>query len=678
MSAQSGSSSVWVWCPASGDPLSPFQHPSDIPTDENTAKTRWVDNVRGPRLARISAATLLQTKGSSALIAENGATREVPRSMVLPWYEGLLLLEELEASQGQRDVLKAIWCDDDLRGLLDTERGKFRNGQLSGALYTERRLVTTAVTGSRFIDADNREFAYRRENIKSDDKASIAEGQDSGSFFRIREIIGYLPPWEAFCHEKCGFYQDFYQVRWEHPFSEVDYSRVENGCTTTGATWEPDECLPCHLDSWRVTAKRNWVKKRRDQEQKQAEEKMRVQSRGANKRGAEPSPTDGLKRQRSENDVAIKKEEMKEEDKEEKKVPVKMARLRRDGKPLEADVFRFPLGHDFATPTTQEFAGIRSGWPKNEGEYPPGYGVASPPGFCKEGCDCMDDQRPQRAWETTKAWLEDPTRDASAKAAIETFSQQTHFVRRRGQVSKMFYFETASGKTWDQSHARSAADLAGSVQRRILEVLRSVPLESLQSSKQAVRLPAAAFLNKDDDYEPLAFEGSLSDGEPLPSWATLGRASGSLIAQADQTLASELQLQIELRHVEGAIGSATCTLTPQRHSGPTSPWALASEHLVQRFNDYSTCQLDRTARATLQEHLSEVYDFNAKMPRAVTLGAWLAVMARFLRMLRSASMANVTLAAVHMQLRGVANVPRTPPQAKTFNPATVQPQTPPQ
>merc|ERR1712060_178572 len=108
-------------------------------------------------------------------------------------------------------------------------------------------------------------------------------------FFKIRDITGYLPPWEAFCNEKCGFYQDFYQVRWEYPFSEVDYSRVENGCmATVGATWEPDECLPAHLDPLRLAAKRAWIKTQREKEKQTADEKLRERQLAAKRQA--PSP----------------------------------------------------------------------------------------------------------------------------------------------------------------------------------------------------------------------------------------------------------------------------------------------------------------------------------------------------------------------------------------------------
>merc|ERR1719296_23036 len=307
--------------------------------------------------------------------------------MILPWYEGLLILEELEAVQGKSGHIQASWWDQELSSILGKERSKFQTGRLNGTLYAEKRLLNNAVTGAKFLDADEKEWQYRRENIRVDEQATIEAGEDKDGFFRIKEVQGYLPPWEAFHSEKCGFYQDFYQVKWEHPFSEVDYSSVENGCVGgIGATWEPDECLPAQLDSLRLAAKKGWIKRRREQEQKQPLDKL-GSSAG--------SPTATL--------PVVKKEKS-----EDAGPPAKMARVRQDGTPLERDLLRSKIGHDFAPQSFEQSLGqIRSGWPKQPQDYPKGFAVASPPGFCFHDCDCMDDQRPQRSWETRKAWLED-------------------------------------------------------------------------------------------------------------------------------------------------------------------------------------------------------------------------------------------------------------------------------
>merc|ERR1719480_198923 len=111
MEVHSGSSPVWVWCPAKTEAAEDFQHPSCIPTDEASVVACFTRDLRGPRIARISPATLLHTKGDIAFIAERGTTREVPKSMLVKWYEGLLLLEELEADRHSR---KGEWFGSEL------------------------------------------------------------------------------------------------------------------------------------------------------------------------------------------------------------------------------------------------------------------------------------------------------------------------------------------------------------------------------------------------------------------------------------------------------------------------------------------------------------------------------------------------------------------------------------
>jgi len=627
-------SQVWVWRSALDDKQVHFQHPSEIPaSDESLSKTRFVEQLRGPRLARISPATLLQTTPNMALIAESGATREVNKPLVMPWYEGLLLLEALEALQTQGDNKNTFWCDNELRSVLDQERSKFKGGQISSALYTEKRLLNVAITGPKFVDSEDREFAYRRENVRADDKNCMLEGENGGGFFRVRDIIGYLPPWEAFCHEKCGFWQDFYLVRWEYPFSEVDYSKVENGCTgVVGATWEPDECLPTHLDPLRLSAKRAWIKKRREMELKLAEQKMK---------GAGPKPA--VKRPSPEptQTVAVKKEEQPE---------VKRARLRRDGAPLERDCFHCKIGHDFATDEKMEqsFPGIRAGWPKLARDYPKGYGVADPPGFCWEGCDCMDDQRPQRTWETSKAWLEDPMRTAAANAAIEALSAQTRFVRRRGQVSKMCFFETPQTILPNQKTASAALDLAKAITKAVAGVLNKIPLHSLVDQGEApVRIPARLVLSDELDYEPLQFRLAALNGGELPTWLHINEDTGELQVAEVPAMVQPLALRVEFLHAEGNVGVATCGITPDRLEGLTAPWTELTIPIVQRFSDASLCPLETRIREGLQLHFAEVYDFKQQRVRERSVGEWVDIMTLLLRMLRTATCANVALATSH-------------------------------
>jgi len=615
-----GNNTVWVWAPL--EKSKDFRHPADIPTeDEAVAKACFIDGLRGPRSARISPVTMLQSKGNMAMIAEKGATREVPKFMILPWYEGLLILEEMEACEGKLGHLQASWWDDELRSILAKERAKSQSGRLNGTLYAEKRLLNNAVTGTRFVDTDEREWAYRRENIKIDDQITLTEGEDADGFFRIKDVIGYLPPWEAFHSEKCGFYQDFYQVKWQYPYSEVDYSSVENGCVGgAGATWEPDECLPAQLDALRLSAKKAWIKRRREQELRQQ------QSSSAG------SPTG----------TAVKRERPDSEG-----PPAKMARERGDGAPLERDLLRSKIGHDFSPEQiSQSLAQIRSGWPKKPEDYPKGFAVASPPGFCFDDCDCMDDQRPQRSWETRKGWLEDTSRSSAALNAIQVFSEQTHFVRRRGQVSKMCYFETAQQHKHDQTHARAALDLAQRIEKAVQSVLQQIPIASLAVEADPVRVPGRAFLAEDKDYLQLRYAATTAVGGELPPWLRIEPDDGRLVATKLPPAGDlPLNLKIELFQAEGATSHATCTIVGDRFPHPSGPWLVCTPPIGQLFTDGSRCPLERGVRAALHEHVAEVYDFNRRTARERSLGVWLGAMVRIMCLLRSAAGANLAWAA---------------------------------
>jgi len=308
------------------------------------------------------------------------------------------------------------------------------------------------------------------------------------------------------------------------------------------------------------------------------------------------------------------------------------------------------IGHDFATDEKMEqsFPGIRAGWPKLARDYPKGYGVADPPGFCWEGCDCMDDQRPQRPWETSKAWLEDPLRTAAANSAIEALSAQTRFVRRRGQVSKMCFFETPQTILPNQKTASAALDLAKAITKALAGVLNKIPLHTLADPSEApVRIPARLVLSDELDYEPLQFRiAALNNGE-LPPWLRINADTGELQVSEPQPLVQPLAMRVEFLHAEGNAGVATCGITPERLEGPTAPWTELTIPIVQRFSDTSLCPLEKGIREGLQLHFAEVYDFKQQRVRERSVGEWVDIMTLILRMLRTATCANVAFATSH-------------------------------
>lgn len=261
------SSYVWVWCDANNDaPSLPHRDPAEIPLKKAEAHRAFRKGLKGPRLVRLGRARQVDADKKGMYTVEedvDGAliTRQVHKSLVLPWYEGLLLLQELELQQkekGPRNVTNGsqLW-EEKLQPILAEERNQ--RASLNGALYVEKKLMSVAVTCPIFVDDKGKKFHHRRP-ISENSEDLLEEGPDRMRFFKVSKIDAYLPPWEAFVHPKCGLYQDFYRVRWAPPYSEIDYSGWENGCQgVLGATWEPDECLPSCFDALRLAAKKNYL-----------------------------------------------------------------------------------------------------------------------------------------------------------------------------------------------------------------------------------------------------------------------------------------------------------------------------------------------------------------------------------------------------------------------------------
>lgn len=245
----------------------------------------------------------------------------------------------------------------------------------------------------------------------------------------------------------------------------------------------------------------------------------------------------------------------------------------------------------------------------------------------------MDDQRPQKAWEMTKAWLEEASRTAAANASIDTLTSRTDFVRRRGQVTKMCYFETANSAQGDQAHSKACLSLAGELEQQIKLILKDIPVPSISNAAVPVRIPARAFLKNDLDYEPL----SVLLTEPA-AWATVNQDDGQLLAVSGGPPSRPAPLRLEMLHSEGRVAVADCVVTDPKTQRPMS---AATESIVRRFTDLQTKDINRNARFVLQEQLGKVFDFETKTPRDLPLGQWLEITSTILRMLRTTALANV-------------------------------------
>jgi len=612
------SAMAWLWVPVGNDKT----FPAETPKDEGTATKRWSQNMRGPGLAKIVQVNVMFNKPGAKpdhlVVTVNGNVQEVPKHLVIHEREGFLILQELVGKKGENSCLNADWVDADLRAYLEQQKtGK----PLQSAPYVSKFLMKKAVTG---VMAKG---AYRRDLFEKDED-DIPAGVEKDGFFCIKELAGYMPPWEAFCHSKCGFFQDFYKVRWADPYCDTDYRQVENGCTDeVGCTWEPDENLPTCLDSLRIKAKKVWLAKQVDSEEA--------------KRKMEQAGPEDAKRLRLPTSVKSERSD--------KKKAVETAQWRRDITPLDSDIFRFQLGHDFVPQNPDKFPSIRKGWPLHAKDYPVGYSVCTPPGFCWDGCDCMDDQRGQREWEVTKSWIP-KARGAAAQAAIDNFSRESNFVRARGQVSKTFYFETASALVAETPAQRAAADLALTIQGSLREVCSIIPAHALSPGSDPLHLPLRSIISiaKNGDYLPLSVHGKLENGGSLPSWIELDVATGLLSISPGHKMAADVKLVLELMFSEGTAKIFPCTILA---SGQAPPLSRILKTITSQLRDTIMQHLDGYIRSILEEQLEHAATFS--------LGKLVKVLVRCQNLLRASAVANLTVPGERRPLGKAC--PRTPP-----------------
>merc|ERR1712113_802571 len=130
-----------------------------------------------------------------------------------------------------------------------------------------------------------------------------------------------------------------------------------------------------------------------------------------------------------------------------------------------------------------------------------------------------DDCRPQKSWELRKAWIEEPSRSFAARTCIEDLAKQQHFVRKRGSISKLFYFEVWNPKSNAivprASHLRSAIELSDTLEKALKAALRTIPFNAICDDMSPIRIPGRLFLQPGSDYEPLRF---VTNPEALPPW----------------------------------------------------------------------------------------------------------------------------------------------------------------
>jgi len=496
----------WFWRGAESSTAA-LRDPSALPVDGRQHELRVRRNLWGPRWARLCPGRVLGVKGKWATVDDLESKRQekVPASMLLPQYEGLLVLDAVSKMEP-----KVPWLTDKLVTVLESERAKYKHF-LSAHLYYTNKLHNIAVTGPNFFGASGSAISHRRQ-LQA--RGAPGEGEASEGWFAVQGLADYLPPWEAFLHPKCGIYQEFYMVQWGAPHNKTDYAYVEHGCDTqAGATWEPDECLPEDLDSLRVGVKRRWAEQQKEREGREREV---------------------LERERREREAKAK--EGGEDGERPAKAPRLYNPMRLD---LLKDVASPEVGHGVHNLLrSTEDSEIKKGWPKSQEEYPPGFGPAEPPGCCGALCDCMEDWHlGRKSLDAGRPWVDTQIRSTACDAAVLTFTTtQKEHVARRGLVSGMHFLEAATDrhKREDITQVAFAAGFSKFLLGTLREAAQRIPLEALLTDAEGprpgclIRMLAAGFASEEIHPEaggpfiPLQYEAA------TPSFLHVNAGTGAV------------------------------------------------------------------------------------------------------------------------------------------------------
>jgi hypothetical protein len=471
----------------------------------------------------------------------------------------------------------------------------------------EQRLLKTAATGPCFQDHMGKTHTHRRA-LSQTDEAAPASATDGD--YGIDFLAEYMPPWEAFVHPKCGFYQDCYKVRWSSPHDKIDYSDNECGADILGATWEPDECLPDDVDALRLIAKRDWL----------AAERTKAAAALGEKTAAKAAAEKAL-----------------EETRQGDAPPSKKRRVSLDaivcGERF-TDACDPNLFHGWQA-TAQLSAGdltlIRSGWPKTEDEYPPGYTVVNPPGYCWEECDCMED------WHTgTKkheAVPDEPRREYFATRAVENFLALRSDVRQRGQVSNQHYMEA----TREEKQAGDGTfQFIQALYSVIADAAQMVPLAALYEADAVSRSIFSRYAYVYTVCGPQQLNGYIFGYAPAqftvkdgPAWLTVDPKSGdfyidqALMPQPDE---KRFQLNLELKGLDREMTNIGFTIFTDLEPSGFPRIAQLTQRVVRKLD-----QISQTAHPTLlavvRRLLSPIFDFDTKSALPRPIAEWANVMA---------------------------------------------------
>jgi len=610
---------VWIWrdVEVSGAVRDLSEMPQTSEAHEACTSLWW-----WCRRARLCPAKVVSAKGRHIIVApqekESKELIEVPATQLLPWYEGLLLLDAIARSSNKA---KVPWFKD-LVGTLERARTKHQ-GQISSAKYVEKKLLEVAITGPKFINSAGEAFAHRRQRMRKIPPSDL--GHTEG-YFKVEALAEYLPPWDALLHPKCGFYQDYYMVRWGPPYNEVDYTDFENGSDALcGATWEPDECLPDDLDTLRLSAKRSWLQEQMAREEKQLAEDNRPLYKQGNIELFDDIIQPHI----------------------------------RNGEAYKLDMQNASL--------------ISHGWPRALEDFPQGYAPAMPPGCCERTCDCMEDWHFGAEFTTLlgpKPWLEDEFRSNASKRALDGFQAELRMVRTRGQVTGKWHLEPNSEEyrrenAADEAVARGFSVLVLSVMR---EAAQAIPLSAFRSNNGCGILSALVTACAEDTgavYTPTTFK--LISG---PAWLRVDAVTGDMVLVGEELPATfaageGVSFIVHLGNFcsGGPLPSDQITFRVDPHAEENGGPAIAA--LTVSIAERAQSLRPQSLRDAVQERLRTVYDFDPAHRGCLdaTFGVWARSMAEAASAARTASLCHV------VQRTPALSLSPSPPSSGALSPS---------
>jgi len=623
--------SVFVW----RDPESAtgVKDPSELPANREDHAERSAAGLWGPRYARLCPGHFESRSGNEVTVSViDGKHTEsvvVPTSALIPWFEGLLLLDVMSKAGDKTPWFK------DLAPLLEQQRAKLKNGQLSAAVYVSKKIINVAVTGPSFISGDGKKYAHRRTRMY--EHMPQAPDEPVEGYYTVDALAEYLPPWEAFLHPKCGLYQDFYIVQWGPPFSKANYSVTEHGCDGfAGATWEPDECLPDDLDQLRIAAKHAWVQQQRVREQQQ----MKWKEVDRLLRGQTGERWDAR---------ATKRATLSNGDGHD---PAAKRRLVYNPRnlSLKDDLWQTRLRSGLVDHLkSEDNEEVKKGWPKTLDQYPCGYGPAMPPGNCTEECDCMEDWHFGRNFANAlgvKPWIEEADRSGLCKEAIDAF-KATGFPRTRGQVSQKWHLEPNIPE--EPKPAEGEVNIFARLILRVMrEASQSIPLNALRAeaagSSGLLRALAVAFAaGGEAAYEPMTYE--VVEGPP---WLDVERQSGKTAVLEDAlppelltTPGMSVRLRVSLGNTSslGPMPDYTmdCKIVSHVPDTGEQTFAALTERVVSGARDISSGRL----RSIVLERLALVYDAVKERVSCPPAGVWAHALSEAATSMKVAAFAHV-------------------------------------